>query len=150
MVNPDDMMDLGLKMFAAMPIMLALVVVFSMIFSGGSGSNDTPAPNLREEQERRIGRWRVLADDELRERNAFDEWLGDALLRAEIDHAANPDDSGLHSSLEQLKAVKSENNGRIVWLTSRANHEPVQEGTVSAVRKQWDELRKHAIPDQSA
>lgn len=149
----DDPMNILLKLGAVVafaPIVFAIAMAVPMIFGGSSGSSATPVVDRHAEQEQRIERWRQLADGELRERNAFDDWLGDALLRAEIDHAANPNDSGLHSSLERLQSAKSENNGRIVWLTSRANHEPVQEGTATAVRKQWDELRKPALPDQSA
>lgn len=149
----DALSGVVMKLMGLMPLLLLLGFVFQMIFgdSGrGSGGGGAPVVDAREEAERRMARWGVLADDELRARNAFDEWLNDAVLRAEIDHVASPADSGLHAWLERLQAVKSENNGRIVWLSGRANHHPVQEGTAAAVQKQWDGLRKPVLSDSSA
>lgn len=84
----------------------------------------------------------ALADSEAATRAAFDDWLTEAILSAEIAACANPTHAATLDHLERLKTAKRQNGARLVELHDQYDTAEVKEGVAQTVKEQWAALQQ--------
>ncbi|KVE37269.1 hypothetical protein [Burkholderia sp. TSV86] len=96
------------------------------------------AKEMREQDAKR----RELADAEAGTRAAFDDWLTEAVLRAEIAVCVEPSSAEARAELDRLQAAKQANGVRLVELHDRPDTAEVTPGHIEAVKGQWATLQQ--------
>lgn len=85
---------------------------------------------------------RKLADAEAATRAAFDDWLTEAALRAEIAVCVEPSSAEACAELDRLQAAKQANGARLVELHDKPDMAEVTPDHIEAVKGQWAALQQ--------